>query len=53
MAVTNDPGPHLELEFHNRLLAAVNEVGRNTRIGLAAIREDIQSIADFGQRRSA
>jgi hypothetical protein len=32
------------MEFQNRLLAAVSEVGRHTRLGLTAIREDIQSV---------
>jgi hypothetical protein len=40
----NSPGPVRELEFQNRLLAAVSEVERHTRLGLSAIREDIQSI---------
>jgi len=40
----NSPGSNRELEFQNRLLAAVSEVGRHTRIGLTAIRQDIESV---------
>lgn len=42
--MTHSPGPTLELELQNRLLVAVSEVGRYTRLGLTAIREDIQTI---------
>lgn len=42
--MTNSLGPSLELEFQNRLLAAVTEVSRHTRLGLTTIQADIQSI---------
>jgi len=44
MAVADTLGPSLEAEFQSRLLAAVNEVGGHTRLGLNTIREDIRSI---------
>src|ERR1035437_1073685 len=36
MTMMNSPGGNRELEFQNRLLAVVSEVGRHTRIGLTA-----------------
>ena len=42
--MTNSPGPNLELKFQDCLLAAISEVARSTRLGLAAIRKDIQNI---------
>jgi len=44
--MTNNLGSSLELEFQNRLLTAVSEVGLHTRLGLTAIREEIQSIGN-------
>src|SRR5665647_3108828 len=44
MTMMNSPGSNRELEFQNRLLATVSEVGRHTRIGLTAIRQDIESV---------
>jgi hypothetical protein len=47
----NSPGPVRELEFQNRLLAAVSEVGRHTRLSLTDIQGAIESV--YNHRNAA
>src|ERR1017187_2246725 len=42
--MTTVPGPNREQEFQDRLLAAIDEVRRHTRYGVATILEDLRSL---------